>query len=225
MLTIHGIPISVHTRKVIVVARLKGLQHRVEPVIPFQPPAHWTELSPTGLIPAIEDDGFTLADSSAIALYLERKHPATPVLPTEPQALGRALWFDGYAGGTVFRHVIHGLFVQKVIRPGILGEPTDQGVIDQIRATTEPKVFRYLDDAVAAAGGRFLVGGAFGLADIAITSNLINYQYLGYRIDAARHPHLARYARERIGDDVLQQALAAERPFVEQMGLDRGFIG
>ena len=38
MLTIHGVPISVHTRKAIVTARLKGIAFRNEPVIPFDPP-------------------------------------------------------------------------------------------------------------------------------------------------------------------------------------------
>lgn len=76
MLTIHGVPISVHTRKVILAARLKKVEHAVDPVIPFDPPAGWSAKSPTGLIPAITAaDGFTLADSSAIVAYLERMHP------------------------------------------------------------------------------------------------------------------------------------------------------
>src|SRR5665213_2735098 len=73
MITIHGVPISVHVRKAVVTAIYKNIDHRVEPVIPFDPPANWTSLSPTGLIPAIQDGDFSLAESSAICLYMQRK--------------------------------------------------------------------------------------------------------------------------------------------------------
>ena len=66
MLKIYGVPISVHTRKVIVAAIAKGLAHEVVPVVPVvpgNPPPNWRELSPTGLIPALVDGDFTLADS------------------------------------------------------------------------------------------------------------------------------------------------------------------
>ena len=64
MLTIHGVPLSVHTRKAIVTAILKDLDYRFEvviPVIPDNPPPNWSTLSPTGLIPVLQDGGFTLA--------------------------------------------------------------------------------------------------------------------------------------------------------------------
>src|SRR6185295_7497119 len=84
MLTIHGVPLSVHTRKVIVTAILKKIDYRFEvviPVIPGNPPSNWSTLSPTGLIPVMQDGDFTLADSTAICLYLDRKQPARPILP------------------------------------------------------------------------------------------------------------------------------------------------
>ena len=99
MITIHGVPISVHARKAIVTAILKDIDHsgRV-PVIPFNPPPNWATLSPTGLIPAMQDGDFTVADSSAICLYLERKQPAPAILPAGEQDYSRAMCFDGYSG-------------------------------------------------------------------------------------------------------------------------------
>ena len=44
MLKIYGVPISVHTRKVIIAAIEKKLQFENEPVIPFNPPAGWDKL-------------------------------------------------------------------------------------------------------------------------------------------------------------------------------------
>src|SRR5262245_15642732 len=186
MLTIYGVPISVHVRKAIVTANLKGIEHKVDPVIPFNPPPDWNALSPTGLIPAMQDGDLTLAESTAICFYMERKKAAPAVLPAETTACSRVLFFDGYAG-QVFRSVIHGLFFQKIITPAILKGTTDQSVIDKILATTQPKVFAYLESQ---AGGKFLVGDTLTLADIGIVSNLINYQYLGFPIDRTKYPQL-----------------------------------
>lgn len=222
MLTIHGVPLSVHTRKVIVTAILKSIDHQVEPVIPFDPPAGWRDLSPAGLIPAITDGDFRLADSTAICQYLERRHPTPAILPTDPEDLGRALSLEAYAGGTLFRHVVHVLFFQKVIRPGMLRQPTDLAAVDAVLATEPPRIFGYLETR---AGGPYLVGDALTLADIAVTSNLINYQYLGYRIDRNAWPRLADYAARMIDHPAFRTALVAERPFAEQMGLDSSFIG
>ena len=52
MLKIYGVPISVHTRKVLVAARAKKVPFENVPVLPFTPPADWDRLSPTGKIPS-----------------------------------------------------------------------------------------------------------------------------------------------------------------------------
>jgi glutathione S-transferase len=217
MIKIYGIPLSVHVRKTVVASILKGLDYEITPVVPLDPPDGWAALSPTGLIPVIEDNGYTLADSSAICQYFERVQPAVPILPETPAELGRALWFDAYAGN-LFRDVVHGLFFETKIRPGMLSQATDRSVVDRILAGATPKYFAYLDSQ---AGERFLVGDAFSLADIAIASNLVNYLYLGFRIDEAAYPRLARYARETIAMPVFQAALASEEPYAQQMRLHR----
>lgn len=224
MLTIHGVPLSVHTRKTIVTAILKKLDYRLEvviPVVPGNPPPNWNELSPTGLIPVLQDGDFRLADSTAICLYLERKYPSSAILPANPDSYGRALWFDAYAGGTLFRNVIHPLFHQTVVHPKIRKEATDQAIIDTVLGTVQPKIFGYLDSQ---ATGQFLVGDALTIADIGIVSNFIVYQYMGFPVDPDRYPALARYLRGIVGSEAFETALADEKPFVDQMGLDRSFL-
>jgi glutathione S-transferase len=220
MLIIYGVPISVHVRKTLVTANLKGIEHKVEPVIPFNPPPNWNALSPTGLIPAMQDGDLTLAESAAICFYMERMKPTPAILPADTKACSRVLFFDGYSG-YVFRSLVHGLFFQKIITPAILKGTTDQAVIDNILATVQPKVFQFLESQ---AGGKFLVGDSPTLADIGIVSNLINYQYLGFPIDKAKYPKLATYVRSIIALEPFRRALSNEKPFAEQMGLDRGFL-
>jgi glutathione S-transferase len=221
MLTIHGVPISVHTRKVIVTAIEKQLDYASEPVIPFDPPAGWERLSPTGKIPVITDGDFTLADSSVICAWLERTHPAHPIYPADMEGYARALWFEEYADGTVFRDVVHGLFVQNVIRPKILKQDTDVAAVEAILHQALPKVFGYLESSV---GGGYLAGGRFTVADIALASNLINFHYLGYRIDRQQHPKLAAWFARLCRQPAIAAALAKEEPFASGMGLDRSFV-
>ena len=224
MITIHGVPLSVHTRKAIVTAILKKIEYKFEvviPVVPGNPPANWNTLSPTGMIPVLQDGDYTLADSNAICLYLEKKHPSPPILPADARDYGRALWFDAYAGGTIFRNVVHPLFHQTIVGPNINKVPIDKAVVDNVLKNVQPKILGYLNAQI---DGKFLVADTLTLADIAITSNFIIYQYMGFKIDAAQYPKLAKYLREIAALDAFQRALADEKPFVEQMGLDRSFL-
>jgi len=224
MLIIHGVPLSVHTRKVIITAILKKIDYKFEvviPVVPGNPPANWNALSPTGMIPVLQDGGYTLADSTAISLYLEKKYPSSPVLPAEVRDFGRALWFDAYAGGTIFRHVVHPLFHQTIVGPNINKVPTDKAAVDNVLENVLPKILGYLNSQIK---GNYLVADALTLADIAIVSNFIVYQYMGFRIEPGQYPKLAKYLREIAALDVFQRALSDEQPFVEQMGLDRSFL-
>jgi glutathione S-transferase len=221
MLKIYGVPISVHTRKVIVTAIEKDLAYEVEPVIPFNPPAGWDTLSPTGKIPVCTDGDRVLRDSSVICTYLERVHPARRVYPEDTEGLVQALWFEEYADGTVFREVVHGLFFQRIIRPNILKQKTDEGAIEAILNGALPKVFGYLEGSI---GGEYLAGGRFGIADIATVSNLINFHYLGFVIDPRRFPRLSAYFARQLRQPSIAAALRAEQPVAAAMGLNGGFV-
>lgn len=221
MLTIHGVPISVHTRKVIVAALEKQVAYKNEPVIPFNPPAGWAELSPTGKIPVVTDGDQIVRDSSVICAYLEHVHPAHPIYPTETKALTQAVWLEEYADGTVFREVIHGLFFQKIIRPNILNQATDQQAVDDILGGAMPRVFAFLEQSV---GGEFLAGASFSIADIAVVSNLINFCYLGLALPAQRFPKLSAYFGRHLARPSIRAALTEETATAAAMGLDTSFL-
>ena len=54
--------------------------------------------SPRGKVPALEDDGVTLWESTAIVEYLEERYPTPPLLPGDPAAR------DGFARAVAFLH-------------------------------------------------------------------------------------------------------------------------
>lgn len=224
MLKIYGVPISVHTRKVIVVALAKELPHEVIPVVPVipdNPPPNWRQLSPTGMIPALVDRDFTIADSAAICAYLERMHPEHPVYPQPAREYALALSLEQYSG-TLFRDVVHPLFHETIVNPKMRNVPTDQGKVDRVLSSTVPEFFAYLDSV---AGGEFLVGKFMSVADIAIASNLTTYQYIGFDLYRDRFPRLASLYDRIVRQPAMREALWREKPVVASMGLCNDFLG
>jgi glutathione S-transferase len=220
VLKIYGVPISVHTRKVIVVALAKGLDFEVIPVVPVipgNPPANWRELSPTGKIPVLDDGDFTVADSAAICGYLERIDPAQPVYPSAPRDYATALSLEQYAGA-LFRDVVHPLFQETFVFPRIQQLATNQKRIDKVLTDTVPDMFGFLDGAIR---GDYLVGNRATVADFAVVSNLITYRYIGFDLYRERFARLAALFDRVLCHPAMAEALRREQPVVDSMGLKR----
>ena len=81
-----------------------------------------------------------------------------------------------------------------------------------------PGYFGYFD---AKLPGDYLVGGSPTVADYALTSNLINYRYLGFDLDTVRFPRLAAHFERMLRLPAMREALKREQPTVDSMNLDR----
>jgi len=150
MLKIYGVPISVHTRKVIVVSIIKDLPYEVIPVVPVIPdnsPPNWHELSPSGTIPALTDGDFTVADSTAICTYLDHTNKAHPVYPQSARELAQVLSLEAYAGERLFCGVVRELFHEVFVHPKVQGRPTDEANVERVLTTVLPAVFTVPDSA------------------------------------------------------------------------------
>jgi glutathione S-transferase len=226
MLKIYGVPISVHTRKVIVAALHKGLSFELAPVVPMFPgslPPNWRVLSPTGKIPVMQHDDFTLADSTAICGYLERACPDKPIYPVgDARTYARALWWEQYSG-SVFSNVVHPLFFETFVSPNIHKVPTDQTKVDHVLTNAMPEMFGYLDSQIDEQG--FLVGAVPTVPDWHLASALTTMQYLGFALDAQRFARLESLYRRTIRTPAMRQALRDEQPAVQSMGLKSDFLG
>lgn len=218
---IYGVPLSVHTRKVLLAAKLKGIPYELQIAIPIAAdtlPADWREISPTGLIPAIDDEGFRLADSTAIISYLERKHAKPALLPDDDNEFATALFLDAWAGGALFRDVVQPIFHNQIVNPNIRKLPVDEAAIEAALGRAQ-RAFAYLESL---APQEFLIGKTLTIADLAVVSNLINFHYLGRRIDP-RFAKLAAYFKRLLASRSIRDALAEEAPFADRFGLDRSF--
>ncbi len=195
-LVVYGLKGSPFVRKVLIALAEKGLAYDFETVSPFPAPDWYKEISPLNRIPAFRDRAVgtegkagTLADSSAILAYLDRKFEATPLIPADAFEAGRALWFEEYADSMMAATIGLGMF-RPIIFNRMQGKDPDIATARETMETKCPAFFDYLE---AELEGEFLVGSAFSIADVSIVCQLINFRFAGGVIDAARWPKLAAY--------------------------------
>jgi len=81
MLTLYALPASLYSAKVRIVLRYKRLKWQEALPPGGYGSAFYKTLVPSGNLPALEDDGFLMSDSEAIAAYLDEKYPIPPLLP------------------------------------------------------------------------------------------------------------------------------------------------
>lgn len=190
---LYGSSLSPFVRKVLAFAGEKGIELELKSTgAPGQSSQEFVEASPLRKMPALRDGDFTLADSSAIIQYLEALKPEPNLIPNEPRARGRAIWFEEY-GDTVLMACGGKIFFNRVVAQRFLGRPGDAAVADAAEREELPPILDYLDSVVPESG--FLVEDRITLADIAIASPLANLPYMGMRIEEQRHPRLANYAQ------------------------------
>ncbi|AWN51751.1 glutathione S-transferase family protein [Methylobacterium sp. 17Sr1-1] len=204
---LYGTSLSPFVRKVLVVLAEKGIEAKHVPLRFHDPDPRFRATSPFGKIPALEDDDFRLADSTAIIHYLERKHPEPAMLPAAAQDLGRAIWFDELGDTELFPLLVKP-FVQRVLRPNMMKQPCDEAVVAKCMTEELPRPFDYLEGAI---DGPFLVGGAFSLADISVVTGFHNLHLAGETVDAGRWPRLASYVAGILERPSFQTAIAARQ--------------
>ena len=193
---IYGFPLSPFVRKVLVAAQEKGVEVELVPTNPQQPDDAFIACSPFRKIPAMDDGGFKLADSTAIIAYMDAKYPGPRLIPEDAQARGKAIWFEE-VGDTVLVPAGVGMVVNRFLRPRIFGtEGDDAAALASEEAVKTP--LAYLEGVVD--GG--WLDGEFSVGDIAIASIIRTLGYAGWELDDAAYPRLAAWnarVRERPG--------------------------
>jgi glutathione S-transferase len=98
MLKIWGRNNSVNVKKALWAAEELGLAYeRIDAGLQFgvNDTPQYRRMNPTGLVPTIEDGGFTLWESHSIVRYLAAKHGAGSLWPVDPRARAEAdRWMD-----------------------------------------------------------------------------------------------------------------------------------
>src|SRR3982750_4020936 len=189
---IIGSFVSPYVRKVLACMNLKGVDYEIDPITPFYGNDEFERLSPLRRIPVLVDGDLALSDSSVICAYLDDAYPDRPLLPATPAERARGRWLEEYADTRLGDIFIWGLFYQKVVRPMVWGEPTDEDRMRKAEQEEIPAALDYLEGELPAGGFLF---GDIGVADISIASFFRNAAYAGFETDTARWPRTAAFVK------------------------------
>lgn len=211
--TLYGANVSPFVRKVRIVLAEKGVAYDHVPVNPFDPPADYRRISPLGKIPAWQEDGRTLADSSVICAWIERRHPETPMYPADDYDYAQALWFEEFIDAGFMPKAGGSVFFPLVVAPMMMNQPvTDEvrAAVDKALAEEIAPMWAYLDDAVS--GREFYVGDTLTIGDISVASAHVNLYHAGIDPDPAAYPALCAFLERMFARPSLRNLIDEETP-------------
>ncbi len=180
MLRIYG---SANSRavRVIWMAGELGISYEHKDWLPRAPETKTPEfrtLNSNGRVPTIDDDGFVLAESMAINLYLAKKHKS-PLYPADAKgealAMQWSLWETDRLDRQIVDYVRHVKALPEAERKPELAEKAWKEVVP---------AFDVLESALGKS--KYLLGNEFTVADLNVASAL----FRALSIDLSKWPRL-----------------------------------
>ncbi|MEN9495878.1 MAG: hypothetical protein RLZZ137_918 [Cyanobacteriota bacterium] len=195
MLELHQFRHSAFCEKVRLVLAAKGLAYQAIEVTPGVGQLALYRLSGQRQVPVLVDGAEVIADSSAIALYLETRAPQPPLLPVDPAQRAQVLLLEDWADTTLAAGarlaLVQAAAADPVLRSALLPEATpdglrslvgaippallggfgqvvqvvDQGALQQLRLVLEQL-------SLLVQAQPYLVGAQLSLADLAVAAQL-----------------------------------------------------
>lgn len=193
-----------------IVLNLKGVAWDYVPV-PLDRGEHrqpgFRAVNPAALVPVLETDGERLAQSPAIAEFLEERYPSPPLLPADPLARARVRELQHLVGCDI--HPLQNLRVLKYLRAE-LGQD-DAAVAAWCRRWIGDGLAAY--EALAAqrsADGRYSIGNGLTLADVWLVPQVYNAERFG--IELAPYPAIRSIAEHCLALTAFAAAYPSRQP-------------
>ncbi len=208
---VYGASLSPFVRKVLAFAAEKGIEVEHKVLRPNAEDPDFLEASPFRKIPGFRDGDFAISDSSAIITYLDAIQPEPVLIPAEPKARARTIWYDEFAD-TIFAACGAKMFFNRIVAP-LLGRDADLSIADKAECEELPPLLDYVERVLPESG--WLVEDRLSLADIAVASPLVNLRHLGIHFGAGR-PKLAAFADRMFARDSFKPWIEREDEFLKQ---------
>ena len=189
MIKLYGYGPSSHSRKVRAALIEKGLEfERVN--VDLSKKEHksqeYLKIHPFGLVPALDDEGFILYDSTIINEYLEDEYPYPPLMPKDSEGRAQVRLMEDLRDSQ-FNPAAGQLNRELRKHEG----EREQKIVEQARA----KITECFDRLEKELQGRQYLAGEFSLADIAFYPNIDALERIQVQVDAKYKNILAWIAR------------------------------
>jgi glutathione S-transferase len=192
MLQLHQFRHSAFCEKVRLVLAAKRLDYTVVEVLPGLGQWQLFRISGQRQVPVLVDGAEVIADSSAIALHLEARHPEPALLPADPRERAQVLLLEDWADTTLAAGcrlaLLQAAAADPLLRAALLPDSTP-GPLRQLVAGLPEQLGEAMAGAIAVAGSQqlearleqlaalvtatpYLVGERLSLADLAVAAQL-----------------------------------------------------
>ena len=214
---LHGAPLSPFVRKVMFLLSLSKTEYKLKVVVPGSVPDDFVNISPLKRVPVLQEDDWFQADSSIICHYLieSLSHDAlTSLIPTTAKLRAQMRWLEKFADYELAPRLTFTVFRQRIIMPS-LGKIADEELIERALSQQLPPLLDYLASQLGTQD--YFVGDCFSLADIAITSQMVNFRHAGESIDHKKWPTLAAYFERMLVQPTWQTLVLREQVTLDKI--------
>lgn len=166
MIKLYTFPPSTNSRKVRIALLEKGLEFErinIDLTKREQKNPDYLKVHPFGQIPALDDEGFVVYDSTIINEYLEDEYPYPSLMPSDSEGRARARMLEDFRDAHFNPYFVH--IIQESRKPEAERDPQR---IDNAKV----EITKAFDRTEAELQGKDYLAGAFSLADVAFMANL-----------------------------------------------------
>jgi glutathione S-transferase len=165
MIKLYTYPLSTNSRKVRIALIEKGLEFErvnVDLAKREHKSADYLKIHPFGQVPALDDEGFVLYDSTIINEYLEDEYPYPPLMPEDSEGRARARLMEDFRDTHFNPPFVRMIYEMR--KPEAERDAT-------ATANVKADINRCFDRIERELQGREYLAGRFSLADIAYMAN------------------------------------------------------
>ena len=181
MIKLFTFPPSTNSRKVRIALLEKGLEFErvnVDLSKREQKNPEYLKIHPFGQIPALDDEGFVIYDSTVINEYLEDEYPYPPLMPGDSEGRARARLMEDFRDTHFNPYFVQ--ILQETRKPE--GERDEQRI-----QNAKAEITKGLDRIESELQDREYLAGPFSLADVAFMSNLELLDRFSIPVDANKY--------------------------------------
>jgi glutathione S-transferase len=187
MIKLYTFPPSTNSRKVRIVLLEKGLEFErinVDLTKREQKNPEYLKIHPFGQVPALDDEGFVLYDSTVINEYLEDEYPYPSLMPSDSEGRARARLLEDFRDSHFNPYCVH--IIYEMRKPE--GERDNQR-IDNAKA----QIAACFDRLENELHGKEYLAGTFSLADIAFMANFDFLERFAIAVEPQRYRNTAAW--------------------------------
>ncbi|HXV83955.1 MAG TPA: glutathione S-transferase family protein [Candidatus Binatia bacterium] len=187
MIKLYTFPPSTNSRKVRIALLEKGLEFErinVDLTKREQKNPEYLKIHPFGQVPALDDEGFVIYDSTVINEYLEDEYPYPSLMPADSEGRARARLLEDFRDTHFNPYCTHIMYEMR--RPEA---ERDAQRVDNAK-TQIAACFGRIENELE---GKDYLAGSFSLADIAFMANLDLLDRFGIAVDPTNFKNTAAW--------------------------------